>query len=279
MDTLALRALLFTPANRVERFAKAQEVGADGIVIDLEDAIALAQKDAARETMVDYFKTSKPLGKCLRCLRINSIKTVAGLKDLAALAENNIKPDALIIPKVESAAEIQILDHILGMQKIPYFVVVETALGLSQADSIATSSPQVKAICFGGADLAADLGTQLAWETMLSARFRVVQAAALAGIVPLDVPYLKIHQKDSHELEEETQKAKALGYVGKFAIHPEQIQPILNVFKPSAEEIEKAKKIVTVYEQAKGNVCEIDGKMIDVPVFRSAKRILALAAK
>src|SRR3990167_8195392 len=278
MDNLFdVRTMLFTPGNRPERFEKAKDAGAEGIVIDIEDAISLAEKDKTREIVINYFKHSSPIKKFSRALRINSIKTAAGLKDISGLLDNNISPDILVIPKTEYPAEIIILDTLLKTKKIPYIALIETSTGLHNAEQIALCSPQLQAICFGGADLASDLGATLSWEPMLASRSLLVRAAAMAGIALFDVPYLNLHDTDDTGILEETKRVKALGYTGKFAIHPKHIKTILDVFTPSADEVARAQRIVDAYNNAKGNVCEIDGKMIDVPVVRSAKRILAIA--
>lgn len=276
-DLSSARVMLFTPGNRPERFEKASALGADGVVIDLEDAISLAEKNKARDIVIQYFKDSKPIPHFLRCLRINSIKTPAGLKDISALIDNQISPDVLVIPKTEYAAEIIILDALLQARAISYIVTIETSIGLHNADDIACSSSNIKAIGFGGGDLSADLGATLTWEPMLNARSQIIRAAAMSGIAAFDVPYLNLHDSDDTQILEETKKVKSLGFTGKFAIHPKHIKPILSVFTPTENEIARAQKIVTAYESAKGNACEIDGKMIDVPIVRSAKRILSRA--
>ena len=280
MDSLlSVRSMLFTPGNRPERFEKAKEIGADGVVIDLEDAISLSEKDKARDIVVQYFKQSRPIQNFIRAVRINSIKTPSGLKDISALIEYDLHPDVIVIPKTEYPAEIIILDSLLKPKKIPYIALIETSVGLHHACEIALCSPQLQAICFGGADLAADLGATLTWEPMLAARSLLVRAAAMAGIAIFDVPYLHLQDADDTGILEETKRVKALGYTGKFSIHPKHIQPILTVFTPSTEEIAYAQRIINAYDQAKGNVCEIDGKMIDVPVVRSAQRVLAIVKR
>jgi citrate lyase beta subunit len=273
---LSMRTILFTPGNRPDRFEKAHALGADGVAIDLEDAISLAGKDEARQIVLQYFKNSKPIPSFLRCLRVNSIKTPAGLKDFSAIIDQQVFPDAFIFPKVESAAEVRMIDGLLK-KNIPYFVLIETAIGISHAEEIASSSSNVKAICFGGGDFAADIGAVLAWEPMLMARSRVVCAAATAGVACWDVPYMNLQDADDTGIIEETRKVKALGYTGKFAIHPKHLKPILDVFTPTQEEVAFAQKVIDAYKAAKGNVCEVGGKMIDAPIVHSAERILALA--
>ena len=277
MIKFVARCILFTPANRPERFAKAETTGADGIVIDLEDAISLPEKDNARDIAINYFKENLPKSKenFLRCLRINSIKTRPGIKDISKLCDTNIRPDILILPKVESEEEIVILNDLLCPNYIPIIALIETSKGLINSERIAQAK-NVCAIVFGGADLAADLGASLEWEPMYAARAQVVRAAAFAGISAVDVPYLNLKDEDDTGIIKETKRVKEMGFISKFAIHPKHVKPILDVFSPSNEEIEKAKAIVSAYENAKGNACEINGKMIDIPVYRSAQRMLSL---
>jgi len=274
----AISTLLFTPGNRPERFEKAKEVGSDGIIIDLEDAIALPDKDAARATVMEYFQYSPPSPDFFRCIRINSMKTPAGLKDMSALIDTNLCPDAIMVPKAESTAEILMLDELFKPRSMLYIALIETARGLQHAAEIAAASPHMVALGFGGADFAADVGAQLAWEPMLVARSHIVHAAAMAGIVAWDVPYLHLHDADDRGLMQETQRVKALGFTGKFAIHPKQIKAIHQVFTPSPEDITHAQQIVDTYHAAGGNACQINGKMIDVPVLRAAQRVLARAS-
>ena len=131
------------------------------------------------------------------------------------------------------------------------------------------------ALAFGGADLAADLNAVLAWEPMLFARSRIVQACATASIAAWDVPFLDIH--DVGGLAHETEAAKALGYVCKLAIHPGQIGAINAVFTPSATQVARAQRIVAAFEQVGGGACQVDGRMVDAPVVKAARRIVMLA--
>lgn len=273
---LLVRCLLFTPANRPERFEKAKELGSDGLIIDLEDAISLAEKDSARKIAVDYLKTRKQIPGFVQCLRINSIRTRAGLKDLSLLCDQDVRPDMLLIPKSESAAEIEIINEILTPNTIPLLPLIESAKGLYHAHEIALAK-NVAGVVFGGADFAADLGATMAWDSLYSARAQLIQAAAHAGIAAIDVPYLNLHDADDSGVINEARAVKAMGYTCKAAIHPKHIKPIVETFSPNKDEIEKAKAIVAAYDAAHGNACEYNGKMIDVPVYRSALRVLALS--
>jgi citrate lyase beta subunit len=270
------RCLLFTPANKPERFEKAKELGADGVIIDLEDAIALEGKDEAREIVINHLKSMQHDKNFLQCVRINSLRTAAGLKDILALKDSGHMPDLIMLPKTESAHEIQILNELLSPNNVPLIPLIETAKGLFNAAEIAREQ-QVTALLFGGADFSADLGAKLEWAPMESFRAQLSMAAAQAGVAVIDVPYLHLNDFDDSGVITETEKVKAMGYTCKTSIHPKHIAPILSVFNPSEEEVARAKRIVAAFDAAKGNACQIDGKMIDIPVVRSAQRILKLA--
>ncbi len=277
MDPRDVRCLLFTPGNRPERFGKAKEIGADGIIIDLEDAISLAEKSSARQIVLDYLKKFTPAQKdFITAVRINSIKTRDGIDDLSALVNNDVRPDVLMLPKTEDKYEINILNQVLAPKTVPIFALIESANGLYSANEIA-SCKNVAGLAFGGADLAADLGATMDWEAIVHARAVIIQAAASAGISAIDVPYLNIHDKTDDQLIEETTRVKKMGYTGKLSIHPKHVMPIIKTFSPSSEEIKRAQQIVNIFEAAKGNASELNGKMIDVPVYKSAKHVIRLS--
>ena len=284
MKDLALaRALLFTPGNRPERFAKAVTTRADGLIIDLEDAVGPADKDSARLGVMAWLRghTGFARSDFLVCLRINSLYTTAGLSDLLAvadLARAGFAPDAVLVPKVESAVEIELVARHLRAAGdtgagIVLAALIESALGLENAFAIARATPMLRTLGFGGADLAADLNCGFAWEPLLAARARVVQAAAGAGLAALDVPYLDID--DDGGLAAECARVRGLGFTGKLAIHPRQADAIIDAFTPTAAEIEHAQGVMAAFEAADGGVCVYRGKMVDEPVMRSAKRALA----
>jgi (S)-citramalyl-CoA lyase len=281
MQHLALaRNLLFTPADRPDRFGKGPTVGADGAVLDLEDGVGLPAKQTAREAALRFFE--KPLAApdgFIWAVRLNHITTEDGLKDLLAFRATAHRPKVVMLPKTESVSEVEIaIRHLTtGTGDAPQIIaLIETGRGLGAAEPIA-AHPSVGAIAFGGADLAADLHATLAWEPMLFARSRIVQAAAAAGIAAFDVPFLDIH--DAEGLRKETAMVMALGYSCKLAIHPAQIGPINAVFTPNSKELAAAQRIVAAFKQAHGGACQIDGQMIDVPVVKAAQRTVALAGR
>src|SRR6516225_617987 len=281
MQNLALaRNLLFTPADRPERFEKAVAVGADGAVLDLEDGVGLPSKQKAREAALALFQAppSAP-ADFIWAVRLNHITTEDGFKDLLAFRAAARRPNVVMLPKTESVAEVEIAVRHLkeAADEGPQIVaLIETGRGLGAAETIA-AHPAVAAIAFGGADLAADLHASLAWEPVLFARSRIVQAAGAAAVAALDVPFLDIH--DTAGLSKETEMVKALGYSCKLAIHPAQIALINAVFTPGSKELASAQRIVAAFKQAHGGACQVDGRMVDVPVVKAAQRTVALAER
>src|SRR5262249_40731516 len=175
-----------------------------------------------------------------------------------------------------SPGEVDVVDGVLATSDGGPTVVtlIETARGLSAAEAVA-AHPRVTALALGGADLAADLGAELAWEPMLWARSHLVAAAAAARAAVVEVPYL--HIEDGTGLTREAEAARRLGFTGKLAIHPKQIAAINAAFAPSAEEIARARRIVDAAAAARGGVCLLDGRMIDAPVVTAARATLARA--
>jgi len=281
-DLSHCRALLFTPGNRPDRFAKAAATGADALILDLEDAVAAPAKDDARATVVAHFRGDFRAGLAphqLKGLRVNNIHTSAGVRDLDALVSSGVAPDFVLLPKVESAFEVRLYArHLEGRQAgIAFGCLIESARGLEAAMEIAQADPRVRVLAFGGVDLAADLRAELAWEPLLYGRSRLVQAAASAGLGLLDVPHLALD--DEAALAAECARVKALGFTSKLAIHPKQVAPILAAFTPTAAEIDRAARMVAALEQAGGNAVEFEGKMLEGPVVKAAQRVLALARR
>lgn len=268
-----LRSWLFTPATRADRFAKAAEVGADVLLIDLEDAVAPTDKDRARAAAVDYLGRVTN-GPPAHALRMNGLDTVAGIADLHALLTSGAAPDFLVLPKTDSAAHLRILDRLLtATGKAARLVgLVESAQALSAAEEIASATPRLAALVFGAADMAADLGVTMAWEPLLHARSRLVAACARSGVLAIDAPFFDIHDGDG--LEAEIRRSQAVGFASKAAIHPSQVAPINAALTPTPEAIAKARAILS--ENRKG-VGVVDGQMIDEAVARQARRLLAAA--
>jgi len=270
-----MRSFLFVPGNRSDRYEKAATSGCDVMVVDLEDAVASESKDEAREQALHYFEVSDS-SRVKRYLRINSPKTIHGLKDILALSSCKASPDGLVLPMLDSPEEVAWVDDLLGQQHsaLRYLVVVETALGLENIESIVLSSDRIDAVGFGSADFTAQTGSDLSWDSLLYARSRIVTAAGMASILAIDGVWPDI--KDGKGLVDETTRVAALGFSGKIAIHPDQISGIHAAFAPSSEALARAKEIVEAYEAARGGVVKVQGRMIDEPLVISARRTIAI---
>lgn len=267
--------LIFTPASKPERFNKAIEVGANGIILDLEDSVSEKDKESARDNIFQYLSTDKDK-KIITIIRINQLTTQAGLADLLALARANIYFDALLYPKTESPQEINLISEILAKKypQLPIIALIETGKGLTQINNIVEQSPNLTALMFGAADYAVDINCDISLNALMLARMQMVQAASLRKIASYDSPYFDFH--DDSGLITEVKYIKELGFTGKAAIHPQQVETIKKIFKPSDEEYQYALAIIKTYEAAKGEACQYKGKMIDVPVFEKAKQIVAI---
>ena len=276
-DAALVRSWLFVPAARPERFAKALASGADAVIVDLEDAVPATQKDDARRHAVSWL-TSERTADAVRCVRVNALRTAAGLRDVLALVDAGAAPDFVVVSKAESADELALLDAILSgpCARTRLLPLVETARALEAAVAIA-GAPRVAGLVLGGADLAADLGAEMSWEPLLVARARIVQAAAIAGVAAIDVPHLEL--ADAGGLRDETERVRRLGFTGKLAIHPDQVATIHAAYAPSDADVERAQRITAAVEAAGGGVVVVDGRMVDAPVVRAAARTLALAAR
>jgi (S)-citramalyl-CoA lyase len=273
------RSLLFVPGLRPDRYAKALDAGADIVCVDLEDAVALDRKDEGRKLTLPLFAhASHPHVE--RMVRINSITTLHGLKDLQAILETLSPPPSIMIPKVRSAEEVQLLDSILSThltQQIRFCVIIETNQALERALEIARASDRIDSIILGGVDMSADLRCQKAWEPLLYTRSRLVHAAASAGIDLLDVPYLNLD--DTEGLRAEAQACARLGFTGKASIHPNQLAIIHEAFTPTPEQIARARKCVAAFEQSPSGLVVVDNELLELPVIRSMRRILAIAER
>ena len=271
----ARRSWLFTPATRPDRFARAGEAGADVLILDLEDAVAPSDKDRARAAALAHLDAGRGTAP-IQALRVNGLRTRAGLDDLRLLLESRTGPDAVILPKVETPDEPRLVDAWLAEAGSPAALValVESARGVEGAPEIARSTPRLSALMFGAADLAADLGAPAAWEPLLYARSRVVAAAAAAGLDAIDAPYFDL--KDQAGLEAELRAAVALGFAAKAAIHPGQVAAINAALTPSAAAVAEAREILA---QNEAGVGVVGGRMVDEAVARRARRILAAAGE
>ncbi len=262
-----LSSMLFVPGGKPERYAKALNSAADAVCIDLEDSVPAADKAMARKAALDSIAE----GDSRLVLRINGVATRAGLEDILALADATVLPPLLFLPMVENVAEIGIVTAVLGDKCPPLVPLIETVKGLEAAGAIA-SAPGVAAMMFGGGDFSAELGVALAWEPLRTARGLFIMACARAGVPAIDVPFIALD--DAEGLVAEAAAAKAIGFTGKAAIHPAQIDPINQTFRPTPDEIAEAEEAQQVFEAANGAAVRFKGRMLEAPIMRRYQRIL-----
>ena len=273
------RSFIFSPGLRPDMFPKALASGADIVCVELEDGIAPKDKDEARKKALALFETPQANDGVERIVRINCLRTAFGLADVQAILDTDTPPPAVMLPKVMSPDEIVWLDDILTERAhdIRLHIIIETNAALEAAHDIARASPRIEALFFGGVDMAAELHCKTTWEPLLYARSRVVHAAASAGIEAIDVPYLDL--EDPEGMEREACLVRDLGFSGKGAIHPKQIQILNGVFTPDETAIAHAKKILQAFAEADTGLVIVDGKLIEKPVLREMRRVLSIAER
>ncbi len=270
------RSVLFTPGTRGDRIQKALHTGAaDVIVADLEDAVAPDQKEQARDE-VRTALDAVPASAAQRAVRINPWPSRTAEDDLDAILDTN--PDLLVIPKAESPDDIRALDARLGNHPARLLLILETAEGVLNARKLARATDRVAALAFGAEDLAADAGMRRSPSNSEVAvpRALVALAAAAAGIAAIDM--ITADFRDTDRATREATEARALGYKGKMCLHPTQVTATHAAFAPTQEEIAWAQRVVHAADEAgseAGGVLVVDGAMVDVPLIRQARAILA----
>ena len=270
---LTARSLLFVPANRTDRYAKALASGADMIVIDLEDAIAHDAKDRARMLLDAAWGDFAHEDRII--IRINGLDSVE-LADDAALCAS-LGPAGVMVPKAENAESLEALYARLG--EIPLVPLIESAVGLYNIDAIARSEGTLR-LAFGHVDFQADLGMVPGPDQaeLAPARFQLVAASRAAGIAaPIDG--ITLETGKSNEIVTATRRGIRFGFTGKLCIHPDQIEPVHAAFAPSADDEAWARRVVEAAEASKGGAVKVDGRMVDRAVILVAERVLALSSQ
>ncbi len=269
------RCLLFVPGSRPERYAKAVATGADQVCIDLEDAVAPADKESARASLF-AFLAELPQTRSEIGLRINPLSSELGQADLKALAASGLKPAFVMLPKVETVAELQQADAALAAIDTVFIAQIETPKGLLDARALASAIPRLQALMFGGFDYIVALRGRAGWESFFHPRVQLATIAAEAGVGCMDVPYLDI--KDEAGLVAETDRVIDLGFTAKAAIHPAQVDPIQNAYLPTAAEYDRAPRVGAALAASGGEAIQLDGKLVDRPIEIAAERAIALGA-
>ena len=277
------RSRLYLPGNEPKFFVNAGLHTPDGIILDLEDSVAPAEKDAAQLLVRNALRSVDFYG-AERMVRINQLPK--GLNDLKFIVPHNV--NVILLPKCESADQIHQLEKEVEKLKknnkvqneIYFMPIIESALGVIKAYEIASASQNNCALAIGLEDYTADIGTQRTNEghESIFARQMLVNAAKAVGIQAIDTVFSDV--ADMEALRQSVLEAKSLGFEGKGCIHPRQIKVVHEAFAPTTEEIEKAKKIVLAFDEAekKGlGVVSLGSKMIDPPVVKRALRTIELA--
>jgi citrate lyase subunit beta/citryl-CoA lyase len=261
-----LISLLFVPASRPERFHKALGSGADAVIVDLEDAVAPADKDAARAALAAWLDPAHPV-----LVRINAADTPWFAADLELLARPGVS--AVVLPKAEHPDDVVVASRAGG--GLAVLPLIESALGFEQRRALAHAD-RVERLIFGHIDFQADLNMRATEEELLPFLTALVLASRLAGIAaPIDGVCTAID--DAELLQADALRARRLGFGGKLCIHPRQVAVVNRCFAPSAEEVAWAQRVIAADTASGGAAVAVDGKMVDRPVVLRAQAILVEA--
>ena len=275
------RSCLAVPGSSAKMLAKAQQLDADEVVIDLEDAVTPDRKDEARATAAEAIRNGD-WGDRSVAVRVNALATEWGERDVAELARDaGPRLGSLVVPMAESADQMLAVDGLLGGHDAGLQALIETAAGLSAVREISTATPRLETLIIGYADLAASLLRPLKadypgdrWHWV---RETVLVAARTAGIQAIDGPHLEIADIDG--LRVEAERTRALGFDGKWAVHPSQIDPINEVFSPRQEEVDRAGAMLAALDRAEAEggrgAVMLDGEMLDEVHRKLALEVLA----
>ena len=282
---LVFRSLLFAPGNHARRVEKALTLDADVVILDLEDAVAVAEKEATREKVVAALRTPR---RALGYVRINAFDTPFCFDDLRAVVAPGV--DGILLPKVESPAHLVAVDWaITALERarglveggIDLMPIVETGRGLAALGEIAAAGTRARRLSFGAGDYTLDVGMRWTLEERELEHIRtaiVVESRAAGLEPPIDTVF--IHLDKPEALRRSTELARDLGFQGKLCIHPEQLGPVNAAFTPTDEEVAKSERYVAAFEaaEAKGSVSiQVDGYFIDYPIVEKARRTLQIA--
>jgi len=274
------------PGDNLRKITKATTLGVDCVCMDMEDGVALNRKQQARETIVQALE-SLSFGRSERLARINPVGS--GLEEEDLRAALYARPDGIVIPKVEdkdavrwASSQIAAHEKAQGWESgsVALIILVETARGIVNLNSIAGADPRLQALVFGSEDLAGDIGAQrtsAAWEVFYARSALVIHAAAY-DLQAIDMVYVDFHDREG--LIAEAQEGARMGFAGKQVIHPNQVEPVQTAFTPDDETIRQAIRLMDAFQQnqqAGQGAFALDGKMVDAPIMKAAERVLARA--
>jgi len=276
---MRLRSLLFVPGDRPERFDKAAASGADALILDLEDSVAASAKDAARAAVAARLRTER--GGVAVFVRINPLDTDLSSEDLVAL--RGLSPDAIVLPKAEGAASVRLLAERLteaGIDAPILPIATETPAAIFQLGSYAGCGVALAGLTWGAEDLPAAIGAATSREDdgRYTAPYEMVRSLALFGAHAAGVPAIETVYpafRDAEGLAAYAKRAARDGFTGMMAIHPAQVATINAAFTPDAAQIAHARAIVAAFAaQPEAGALQVDGRMVDAPHLKQARRIL-----
>ncbi len=281
-----LRTLLFVPGNQERRLERARSVPADALILDLEDSVPPAEKESARK-MVAASVGGLASGRQEIFVRINSLATPYARADIQAIVTKGLR--GICLPKSESASDVQQADALLtdaekraGLSagSTGLLPLVETPKGILNVYEIATSSPRVLGVNFGAEDYALEMGVTRTKEgaEIYYPRIVIGLTCHAANVLAIDCVYTDVRDKEG--LLKETRSVRQMGFQGKMVIHPDQVDPVNQIFTPSEEEVAYARRVVQTFEVAVSQglaSTALDGKMVDAPVAERARNLLALS--
>jgi citrate lyase subunit beta/citryl-CoA lyase len=267
---------------------KGRSIIVDEVVLDLEDSVAASAKDEARETLVEALGRPDWAPRSV-AVRVNGVGTPWLQRDIEALVSRaGERIDSIVVPKVEDADQLRLIDTGISElerdaspnRPIALEALIETAVGLRNIDDIAAATDRLEALILGPADLAASLGLPDAEpeardEALGFARSTVLVAARAAGVAAIDGPYLRVD--DEAGLRRSAERARSLGYDGKWALHPAQVAPLEELFTPGAAEVERAHSVLAALDADGAGVASLGGEMVDEASRKRAEAILARA--
>lgn len=281
------RTFLFAPANHPRRVEKSFTLGADAVILDLEDACAVSEKVASRAKVVEAFSQPQP---CLKYVRVNPLGTEFSFGDFHAVVSEGL--DGIVLPKVESASDLITAEWMLSNLErekglpvggIDLMPIIETGLGIANLRSILAAPSRVKRVAFGAGDFCLDMNLQ--WtqseEELLAYRSRIVMLSRAAGKeAPIDTVWINIH--DTEGFAASAQRSRQLGFQGKLCIYPDQVPVVNDVFTPTAEQVARARRVVEAFAEAEAqgsSSFQLDGQFIDYPIVYAAEKLLQIHEK
>lgn len=286
-----LRSMLFVPGDSERKLLKGDASKADALILDLEDSVPQDRLALARTLVLEYLSAHRDRARQQLWVRVNPLSTPKALPDLAAIVAG--APDGILLPKTESAADAVLAGHYLtaletregvelGATKI-LPVATETPAAMFTLGGFAGSTPRLWGMTWGAEDLPAAVGASTNRDSSGDldfpyklARALCLMAATSAGIQPIDTVYTDF--RDPEGLRRESEQARRSGFTGKIAIHPDQVDVINAAFTPAADEVAHAKRVLEAFSTGAGTV-GLDGKMLDMPHLKQARRVLEIAAR